>query len=106
MPALPPTIALAPEIAGVLIGDMHGAAFAAAVAGFLAEQFGEHFVHRCALGEAMAVAAVGAGNVIIPAQRFTHAHGNRFFADIEMSQTRHLGAEIKLVDLLFEQTDL
>jgi hypothetical protein len=54
----------------------------------------------------MAVAAVGTGNVIIAPQRFTDAHSNRFLPDIEMSETRHLGAEIELVHLLFKQADL
>ena len=52
------------------------------------------------------MAAVRTGNVVIAPQRFTDAHGNRFLPDVEMSETRHLGAEIKLINLLFEQPDL
>ena len=53
----------------------------------------------------MAVAAVGAGDVIVLPQCFAHADGNRFFADIEMGESGHLGAEVELVDLFFEQAD-
>ena len=94
------------QVAGVLVGDVHGAAFAAAIAGFLAEQFGKHSVQRRALGDTVAVAAVGAGDVIVLAQRFANADRDGFLADIEMRETRHLGAEIKLVDLFFEEPDL
>jgi hypothetical protein len=54
----------------------------------------------------MAVAAVGTRNVIISPQRFTHAYGYGFFADVEMGEPRHLGTEIELIDLFFEQADL
>ena len=106
IPALPPTMALAPKIASVLIGNVHGAAFAAAVAGFFTEQLSEHFVERCAFGNAMAMAAVGAGDVIVLAQRFADADGDGFFANVEVGEPRHLGAEIELIDLFFEQPDL
>jgi hypothetical protein len=53
----------------------------------------------------MAMAAVRAGNVVIASQRLTNTHSNRFLPDIEMSKARHFGAEIKLVDLLFEKPD-
>ena len=52
------------------------------------------------------MATVRAGNVVIAPQRFTDAHGNRFLPDIEMRESRHLGAEIELINLLFEQPDL
>ena len=57
---------------------MHGAAFAAAVAGFLTEQLGEHSVDGCALGNTMAMAAVCTGDVIVLAQRFTDTDRDRF----------------------------
>src|SRR5579863_9943763 len=34
------------QIAGVLVGDVHGAAFSPAIAGFFAEQLGKHAVDR------------------------------------------------------------
>ena len=77
------------EIAGVLIGDVHRAAFAAAIAGFLAQQLGEHPVDGRAFGEAVAMAAMGAGDVVVATQGLADADRDRFFADIEMRQTGH-----------------
>ena len=54
----------------------------------------------------MAMAAVCTGDVIVLAQRFTDTDRDRFFANIKMRQSRHFGAEIKLIDLFFEQPDL
>ena len=51
------------EDAGVDVGDVHRAALALAVAGRLAEQLGHHQRRVAALGDAVAVAAVGAGDV-------------------------------------------
>jgi hypothetical protein len=52
------------------------------------------------------VTAVRAGNVVVAPQRFANAHGDRLLADIQMGKTGHLGAEIELIDLLVEATDL
>src|SRR5262249_4167097 len=93
------------QVAGVLIGNVHGAAFAATIAGFFAEQFGEHFVERSALGDAMTMTSVGACDVIILPQCLANTDSHRFFPDIKMRQARHLRAEIKLIDLFFEQPD-
>ncbi len=90
------------QVAGVLVGDMHRAAFTPAISGFFAEQLGEHSVQRCAFSDAMTVAAVRAGDVIVLPQRFADTDGHRFFTNIKMRQPRHLGAEIKLIDLFFE----
>ena len=48
------------EVAVGVVGDVHRAALAAAVAGLLAEQLGEHPADVGALGQAVAVAAVRA----------------------------------------------
>jgi hypothetical protein len=53
----------------------------------------------------MAVAAVRTGNVIGLAQCFAHTHSDRFLTYVKMSQARHLGAEIELVDLFLEEPD-
>src|SRR5918911_1122421 len=53
------------EVAILVVGDVHRAALAAAVPGLLAEQLGEHAVDRGALGEAVAVAAVRGGDVVV-----------------------------------------
>jgi hypothetical protein len=49
---------------------------------------------------------VRAGDVVVAPQRFTHAHRDRLLADIQMGKTRHFGAEIELIDLFLEATDL
>ena len=46
------------------IGDVHRPALAVTVAGRLAQQLGKHAVHLRALGQAMPVPAVRAGDVI------------------------------------------
>ena len=53
------------EVAGVRVGDVHRAALAFAVARFLAQQFGEHPVELRPLGEAVPVAAMRAGDVVV-----------------------------------------
>src|SRR5215204_5138121 len=94
------------QVSSVLVGNMHGAAFATAVAGFLTEQLGEHSISRCALGNAMAMSTVRTGNVIVSPQRFANANSHSFLADVKMRESRHLGAEVKLINLFFEQPDL
>ena len=51
------------------VGDVHRAALAAAEARRLREQLGHHAVDVRALGQAVAVAAVGGGHVVVVAQR-------------------------------------
>ena len=84
---------------------MHRAALAFAIAGFLAQQLGEHAVDCAPFGQAMPVAAMRAGDVIVRAQRFANAHGDRFLADIKVGEARHQGARVEIVDLLLEQAD-
>ena len=105
MPVLPADDGVRAQVAGSRIGDVHRAALAFAIAHFLAEQFGEHQVHRRAFRQAMAVAAMRAGDVIVRAQRLANAHGDGFLTDIKMSQAGHQRAGVQIVDLLFEQAD-
>ncbi len=51
----------------VHVGDVHAAALAARVAGGAAEQLGHHALDVAALGDGVAVAAVGAGDVVVRA---------------------------------------
>ena len=71
-----------PEDALAHDGDMHGPAFALAVAGFFTEQFGHHLLDVTALGNQMPVATMGAGDIILIGQTCANAGGNRFFADV------------------------
>ena len=50
------------------IGDVHRAAAAAAIAVFLAEELGEHALRIGALGDAVAVAAMRRGDLVVVAQ--------------------------------------
>jgi hypothetical protein len=93
------------EIAVALVGDMHRAALAPAIAFFLAQQFAEHFLELGALGHAMAVAAVGGGDLVVVGQRLADAHGDGFLAGIHMRQPRHLGREVELVGVVLEGAD-
>ena len=49
---------------------------------------------------------VRAGYIVVAPQRFTNADGDRLLADIQMRKAGHLGAEIELIDLFLEATDL
>ena len=100
-----PTMALAPRLP-VRVSDVHRAALAAAVAGGLAEELGEHAVDGRALGQAVAVPAVGAGDVVVPAQGFADADGDGLLADVQVRQPGHFRRDVQLVDLLFEEADL
>ena len=82
---------------------MHRAAFAAAVAGLLAQQFGEHTVQRGALGQAMAVAAVRAGDVIVLPQSLADSDGNRLLANVKVGDARHARAGVELVGRLLKR---
>src|SRR5450755_562628 len=93
------------KIAGGWIGDVHRSAFTAAVAGFLAEEFGEHAVGGRALRQAVPVAAMRAGDVVVDVQRFADADRDGFLSAIKMSKSRHQRARVEFVHLLFEVTD-
>src|SRR4029453_7003962 len=92
-----------PEVAGCRVGDVHRAALALAVAGFLAEQFSEHQIRRRAFGQAVPVTPVGAGDVVVSPQRLAHADGNRFLTDVQVREARHQGSRVKIVNASLEQ---
>src|SRR5487761_68429 len=53
------------QVAPLLVGDVHRAPLASAVAGGLAQELGKHQLRFGALGETVAVAAMGAGDVVV-----------------------------------------
>src|SRR6516164_5610782 len=53
----------------------------------------------------MTVPAMRAGDVIIGAQRLADPHRHRLFPDVKVSQPRHKGARIEIVDPFLEQAD-
>src|SRR5215469_4723110 len=93
------------KIARVRIGNMHRSALSAAISGFLAQQFGEHAIRRCALRQTVPVPAMRARDVVIPPQRAASADGNGFFPAVQVRQSGHERPRVQLVHLLFEQTD-
>src|SRR6266536_1936945 len=93
------------EVAVLVVGDVHRAALAAAVAGLLAEQLREHPPHVGALGEAVPVASVRRGDPVLATKRGADADGDRLLADVEMREAGHLRAAVELVRLLLEQAD-
>src|SRR3954447_1691951 len=93
------------EVAVRVVGDVHRAALALAVALLLAEQLAVHEPHVGALGDAVAVAAMRGGDRVVAAQRRADADRDRLLADVEMSQARHLRREVELVRLRLEGAD-
>src|SRR5688572_13422655 len=93
------------EVARIRVGDVHRAALALAVPRFLAEELGKHPIGGRPLRQAVSMAAVRAGDVVVRAKRLADADGNRFLADVEVRQARHQRARIEIVDALLEQPD-
>jgi hypothetical protein len=50
----------------------------------------------------MAMAAMGAGNVVVVSQRFTDPYSHGFLPYIQVSQTWHASAGVQFVHLLFK----
>jgi len=46
-----------------------------------------------------------AGNVVGSLERFTYAHRDRLFTDVQMRQAGHQRPRVKLVDLRFKLAD-
>src|SRR5262249_52944517 len=93
------------EVAGLRIGNMHRAAFALAVARLLAQELREHQIRRRPLREAVAVAAMRAGDVVVFPERAADTDRDRLLADVEMSEARHQRAGVEIVDALLEQSN-
>jgi hypothetical protein len=77
------------QVPGRRVGDVHRPALAPAIARLFAEQFGKHAVILGALGQAVSVAAVRAGDVIVGPQSGANSHGDGLFALIKVRQPRH-----------------
>ena len=74
------------------IGDMHGAALAAAGPGGAAVDLGHHLAHIDALGDAMAMAAMGGGDAVALVQMHHDASGRGLLSGIEMDEARDIAA--------------
>ena len=58
-----------------------------------------------AFGQAVPVAAVRAGDVVVDPQRFANAHRDSLFAAVKMRQAGHQSAGVEFVHLLFKQAN-
>ena len=87
------------------IGDVHGAALALAVAVHAPEQLGHHAPDVGALGDAMAVAAVGAGHAVSHRQGRAHADRDRLLTDVRVHRAVDLARDAELDGPLVELPD-
>ena len=87
------------------IGDVHGAALALAVTGFLAEQLRHGALGIRAAGNRMAVAAVGGGEIVLRLDggEGTSLCGLLSDAQVDIAREHTLGEALR--GLLFEGTD-
>ena len=84
---------------------MHRAAAAVRDAGRLAEQLGHHDARVGALGEAMAVLAIGRDDVVLVVERVDRADRDGFLAGVEMAEAGDFAAAVHLGGLLLEAAD-
>src|SRR6185312_16120069 len=81
--------------------EVHAAAAAPRAPRFAAVQFGDELQRRDALGEGVAVAAVGAEDHVAGPQRRAHAHGHGFLTHVSMASPVDQPALVRLRQLLF-----
>ena len=94
--------AVGPEIAVGGVADVQRAAAAAAIAVAAPEDLRHEPVAVCALGEAMPVATVAAGDIVRRFQRGTDTDRGGLLAGAQMNQAGNLAAEIQPAHLLLE----
>ena len=84
---------------------MHRAATALAQTGFFTENLSHHAVHVSALGNAVAMAAVGGLDHIILPQGRADAGGDGFLADVGMCEAGDLSCQEIMLHALLELAD-
>ena len=100
-----PDDAVGAQHAARQVVDVHAAAAAAAVAGGLAVQLGEHRSELGALGDRVPVPAVRGGDLVVVAQDRHHPGGDGLLADVQVQEAGH-GARLgELAGGLLEQPD-
>jgi hypothetical protein len=97
--------AVGAQVAGRHVGHVHGAAAPAAVAGLLAHKLGHHQRRLGAFGDAMAMPAVGAQDVIVRPQCGTGAHRGAFLADRKVHRAMDQPLEVQLLGRLLKGAD-
>ena len=98
--------AVAAQDVEVEVGDVHGAAEAAAVAVDAPHQLGHHAVDAGALGDAVAVAAVVADDVVVHAEIRARRRRHRLLADVAVGGALHQALVEQLGRPLVEAPDL
>jgi hypothetical protein len=97
--------AVGAEHADAEIGDVHRAALALAGAARLAVELGHHGAGVGALGDGVAVAAMGRDEVVARREMGADAGGDRLLADREMDGAAHLAALLPGFGGLLEGAD-
>ena len=97
--------AVGAEIALRRLGDMHRAAAPLAIAALAAEELGEHRLELGALGDAMAVAAMGRGDAVGVAERHADADRRRLLPDRQMHGAVAQAADVRIFGRLLETAD-
>ena len=97
--------AVGPEDPEPGVGDVHRAAAAPVGSLVPGHQLGEHAHGIQALGQAVAVAAVGGGDDVVGAQRPARADGRRLLADGEVDEAGDQAVAVELGDPLLEAAD-
>jgi hypothetical protein len=87
------------------VGDVHGAALPLGVAVHAAEELGHHAPDVGALGDAVAVAAVGARHAVPGREARADADGHRLLADVGMHGPVDLAGDAELDGALVELAD-
>jgi hypothetical protein len=93
------------EHAAVEIGDVHRSAFAAAQPGLPREQLLHHQGRVAALGDAVAVPAMGAGDLILRPQMHADADRRRLLAGVEMDKARYAAFRELVLHAFLELAD-
>ena len=97
---------LAPRMPSSGASDVHRAALALVVAGRLAVQLGHHQPHLAALGDDVAVAAVGAGDVVVVVQRGAHPDRHGLLPQVEVHEAGQLAGGEQVLHPVLEVADL
>ena len=87
------------------VRDVHRAAAAAAHAGGLPVELGHQPVEADALGDRVAVPAVGRRDVVVATQRGADTGGDGLLADVDVDEAGQLAGEEELLHALLEQAD-
>jgi hypothetical protein len=85
------------------ISNVHGAAFAFAIAALFAEKLGHHTFQVRPFGDNMTVTPMRAGDVIIFPQGPAYAGGNALLPNVEMGKAGYLTTGVQIYDSLFKE---